>query len=233
MSFEKHFLDNLYKQCASSRADGVDSLFDVIPSLLGQRKFEVVNNIMRDIDLSRVHTSTMYSLVHLVSSYIHQLPEYRPLWQRCREEFARRGEPSKRIEDLFGKYENGWEDRLFDPNAPEPKYYDPYSTEKLDNAIARATELGDKDIIDYLTYYKAERLRYHDKDRKYRDLAHTLGDEEMRKRCIKSLREMADLLEKTTSCFPGIYYCDLPEDPLLKKTFIDSIEVTISYPWPG
>jgi hypothetical protein len=47
------------------------------------------------------------------------------------------------------------------------------------------------------------------------------------------LKDMANLLEKSTSCWPGIYYCNLPDDPLLKETFIDGIEVVISYPWPG
>lgn len=233
MTFEQAFLDNLYKQCASSRSDGVDALFDVLGPLCAERKFEVVDKILETMDLSRCHTSTLYCTIHMVSSYIHQLPHYRPIYKAIREEFARRGEDSEHISDLFDKYENGWEDRLYDPNEPERKPYEPHSTEKLDFAIARATEIGDKDIIDYLNYYKAEQLRYKDRDRKYRELAHTLGDEEMRKRCIKALRDMANLLESTTSCFPGIYYCDLPEDPLLKKTFIDGIEVTISYPWPG
>jgi hypothetical protein len=230
----KEFLDNLYKACASSRADGVDQLFDVIPALLGERKFAVVDSILRDMDLSRVHTSTMYSTVHLVCNYVDQLSEYKTFYQKSREEYARRGEPSERISKLFDKYENGGDPKWkYDPNAPPYKSPDQKSDEKLDAAIARAHELGDKDTEDYLTYYKAEMLRYKDRDRKFREMQYTMGEEEMRKRTIKALRDMADLLDKSTGCWPGIYYCDLPEDPLLKKTFIDGIEVTISYPWPG
>jgi hypothetical protein len=230
----KEFLDNLYKHCASSRADGVDCLFDVIPTLLGEKKFEVVDSILRDMDLSRVHTSTMYSTVHLVCNYVDQLTEYKLYYTKCREEYARRGEPSTRIAKLFDKYENGGDPKWkYDPDAPPGKGWQEQRDDKLDDAIARAEKFGDKEVIDYLNYYKAEMLRYKDRDRKFRDLQFTMGEEEMRKRTIKALREMADLLEKSSSCFPGIYYADLPEDPLLKKTFIDSIEVTISYPWPG
>lgn len=230
----KEFLDYLYKTCTSSKDSGVDALFDVIPALLGERKFDAVNTILEDIDLARVHNSTMYSLTHLVSSYINQLPQYRNFYQRCREEYARRGEASERISDLFDRFKDGGDPaRIFDPDAPPYKSPDQKGEEKLDAAIARAERLGDKDIVDYLHYYKAEMERYKERDRKFRDMRFSMGEEEMRKRCIKSLREVADKLEESTGCWPGIYYCDLPEDPLLKKTFIDGIEVTISYPWPG
>ena len=229
----KEFLDNLYKQCASSGADGIDEIFGVVGPLLGERKFEVVNGILKDMDLSRLHTSTMYSIIHMVSPYIHQLPNYRSAYQRCREEFARRGETSEHIEDLFDKYKDGWEDRLFDPNAPPYRDNDERADDKFNAAMAKAKHLGDKDVIDYLTYYQAYVTNGRDRDRKFRELRQVLGEEEMRKRCIQSLREVADKLESTTSGWPGIYYCDLPEDPLLKKTFIDGIEVVISYPWPG
>lgn len=230
----KEFLDNLYKACASSRADGVDQLFDVIPALLGERKFAVVDSILRDMDLSRVHTSTMYSSVHLVCNYIDQLSEYKTFYQKCREEYARRGEPSERICKLFDKYKDGGDPKWkYDPSAPPGKGWEEQRDDKLSAALARAEKLGDKEILDYLTYYQAEMTRYRDRDRKYREMAHTMGEDELRKRTIKALRDMADLLDKSTGCWPGIYYCDLPDDPLLKKTFIDSIEVTISYPWPG
>lgn len=230
----KEFLDNLYKQCASSRSAGVDELFSVIPELLNERKFEFVDFILRDMDLSRVHTSTMYSTIHLVCNYIDQLPEYRIFYQKVREEYARRGESSDRISKLFDKYKDGgnpeWK---YDPNAPLRKGYEEQQEDKLDAAITRSHQIGDREIEDYLTYYKAEMLRHKDRDCKFKNLQHTIGKEEMRERAIKALRNMADLLENSTSCWPGIYYCDLPEDPLLNKTFIDGIEVIISYPWPG
>lgn len=229
----KEFLDNLYKRCASSGADGIDQLFEVVPTLLGDRRFDLVDTVLATIDLSRVHTSTMYALINITSSYIHQLPHYRDIYKKIREEFARRGESSKHIKDLFDKYENGWEDRLYDPKAPPYKSPEEKSDESLKAKIAWAKEIGDRELENFLTYYQAYRLQYEDRDRKFRQLRATMGDVEMRKRTIQALRDMADTLDKSTDCWPGIYYCDLPEDPLLKKTFIDGIEVVISYPWPG
>jgi hypothetical protein len=229
----KEFLDNLYKQCSSSRADGIDEIYGVVGTLLVQRKFEVVNSILRDMDLAKVHISTMYALIHMTSPYIYQLPNYRTTYQKCREEFARRGETSEEIDDHFNKYKDGWQDRLFDPNAPPNKNYHESQDAKFNAVMDKAQKLGDKDIIDYLTYYQAYSLQFRDRDRKFRNLRSIIGEEEMRTRCVQSLREMADKLESTTSCWPGIYYCDLPEDPLLKGTFIGGIEVVISYPWPG
>ena len=229
----KEFLDNLYKQCAAND-NGVFALFDALPSLLGDLKFDAVNGIMKDIDLSRVDTGVMYALINSTCSYIDQLSEYLPLYQRIREEFARRGESSKHISDLFDKYKDGGDPaRKYDPNAPPYVHTDIKDAQKLDDKIAWAESIGDEDLVDYLTFYKAGNLRQDEREKKFRNLRALLGEEEIRARTIKSLREMADLLENNTSCWPGIYYCDLPEDPLLKKTFIDGLEVVISYPWPG
>jgi len=229
----KEFLDNLYKQCAANE-NGVYALFDVFPALLSQKKFDVVNGLMKDLDLSRIDTSVMYAAINCTCSYIDQLPEYLPLYQRIREEFARRGEPSSRISSLFDRYKDGGDPaRKYDPNAPPYVDQDIKSAQRLDDKIAWAESIGDKDLVNYLTFYKAGRLRHDERENKFRNLQKLLGDEEIRRRSIKSLREMADLLEKNSGSWPGIYYCDLPEDPLLKKTFIDGLEVIISYPWPG
>jgi hypothetical protein len=42
---------------------------------------------------------------------------------------------------------------------------------------------------------------------------------------------MANLLEKTTGCWPGIYYAELPKD--LNSDMLAKLEVILSYPWPG
>lgn len=227
----KEFLDTLYKVCSQGK-EGMHELFDVIPALAGQRKFQTINQLMVDIDLTRIDTGTMYGLIHLTSDYINQLSHYRETYQKIREEFARRGETSAKISRLFDRYKDG-SDRLFDPNAPPYKSPDEKFEDKLAAKITWAKEIGDKDLEDMLTFYQAERLHREERDRKFRQARIAMGDEEMRKRTIESLREVADLLEKSAGCWPGIYYCKLPEDPLLKRTFIDGIEVIISYPWPG
>jgi hypothetical protein len=229
----KEFLDNLYKQCVSSRADGVDQLFDVIIPLCSEKKFEAVDSIIRDMILSRVSTSAMYTLLHLTYRYINYLPSFKSKYKEIREEFARRGEPSERINNLFDRYEDIPEKELYNPDAPQYKSPSQKSDELLDEKIKFAKEIGDKDLENFLTFYKAQCLRKIDSHDKFHNLRMTVGDDELRKRTIKALRDMADLLDKSTGSWPGIYYCDLPEDPLLKKTFIDGLEVIISYPWPG
>jgi len=50
---------------------------------------------------------------------------------------------------------------------------------------------------------------------------------------VTTMEENLNYTYTSTSCWPGIYYCELPEEPLLKKGFIDGIDVVVSYPWPG
>lgn len=229
----KEYLDTLYKACVAPNEDSMFVVGDVFPKLCGQRKFDVVNQLLIDIDLSRLDTSAMYGIVHMISSYINQIPQYKTFYQSVREEFARRGEPSARIKNLFDRYENGWEKDLFDPNKPPYKSPEQKAEESLDAKIAWAKELGDQDLVDMLTYYRSYKLGAEDRDRKFREMRFSMGDEELRKRTIESLREVANVLEKSAGSWPGIYYCSLPKDPLMDDTFIDGISVVISYPWPG
>ena len=227
------FLKTLYKACASQKDNGVDLLFDVVPGVLGQRKFDEVNALLTKIDLSQLNTSVMYAVINVTSDYRFHLPYWNNLYQNIREEFARRGESEKSIRKLFDQYKEPDPKRLFNPNALPSKSPEETMDDKIKAKLELARQLDDKDLEDILNYYQAERLRYKERDDKFRKLRLLLGDEEMRQRCIKALREMADTLDETTTSWPGIYYCDLPKDPLFKKTFIDSIEVCISYPWPG
>jgi hypothetical protein len=229
----EEFLKTLYKVCSSQKDSGVDLLFDIVPGLLGQRKFDEVNLLLTKIDLSRLNTSVMYAVINATSDYRFQLPYWNNLYQSIREEFARRGETKKRIESLFDRYKEPDLKRLFNPNTPSHKSPEETMDDKIKTKLELARQLNDQDLEDMLNYYQAERLRYKERDDKFRKLRLLLGDEEIRKRCIKALREMADTLDETTAGWPGIYYCDLPEDPLFKKSFIASIEVCISYPWPG
>lgn len=231
----KEFLDTLYKACVAPNDDSMGLIFDVIPKLCSERKFDVINQLLVDIDISRLDTSAMYGIIHGISRYVNQLQQYKIFYQNVREEFARRGEPSARIKDLFDRYENGWEKDLFDPNKPpyEYKSFEEKSEEKLAAKLAWAEEIGDKELVDMLTYYRASKLKHQERDLKFQKMRRDMGDEELRKRTIESLREIADTLDKSAGSWPGIYYCDLPEDPLMKDTFMDGITVIISYPWPG
>lgn len=227
----KEFLEHLYHLTISDHpSDGMHELFDVIPQLASEKKFSIINQIMIDLDLTRVNTTIMYGMIHLVSTYAKELPNYQSFYQSIREEFARRGEPATRIKDLFDRYEDG------DPN-PVRADYKPYKSteqqldEKLDAKIQWANEIGDQDLIDLLTYYKAHRVGYAEREREYIELRRSLGDDVLKEKTVKALRDMADKLD-STGCWPGIYYCQLPaEGP--EKHRMDSIKVIYSYPWPG
>lgn len=219
--------------CASSGADALDLLYNTIPPLLSQRNFGEIDLFLATLEMSQVDTSTIYSLVHLLSKYRQQLANWDKLYLQSREEFARRGKPADEITDLFDRYREIEAKELFNPDAPPYKSPEQKLEDKLTSKIVWAQEIGDRDLEDLLTYYQASRQQYKEREEKFRHLRQLLGNEELRQRCIKSLREMANTLEEGTGNWPGIYYCDLPENPLLKKTYIDSIEVCISYPWPG
>lgn len=87
-------------------------------------------------------------------------------------------------------------------------------------------------MIKYLEWYRDQMWDEQVKKDAFRKEERDIGEEAMRKKTIASLRAVADLLESTSGCWPGIYSCELPEEPLLKDT-IDTIRVTLSYPWGG
>ena len=228
----KEFLETLYKLNLTKQSRAMDELWNFIAIYQTERKFEVIDQLMVELDLSKIDTSLMYCTVMLCSNYNVQLTQYSDFYNRVREEYARRGETEKRIKDLFDRFRNGG-DRPFNPQALPHRSHEEIDQELLDDKIALAHKMGDKDLVRFLEYYKSHRERDKSRDLEFSQLRQAKGDEEIRKDVIASLRQMADLLESSAGSWPGIYYCKLPEKPLLKKTFIDGIDVTISYPWPG
>lgn len=228
----KEFLETLYKKCSSSRASAIDEVLDVIAALSKAKKFEAINSIFLEADLSRLDGGTMYSLVNFTSNYIKVLPDYKKFYHKCREECARRGYSEKRIKDLYDRLENGGL-HPYDPDAPEYIDHETRDLRDLDKRITEADAAGDKQLAIWLSAYKSYSIGSKERESTFHQMQRAMGDEELRKRTIKALREMATKLEETSGCWPGIYYAKLPEDPLLKGTFIDGIEVVISYPWPG
>ncbi len=228
----KEFLDHLYK-VVSSKQDAVHDLFDVIPDLANEKRFNDINQILVDVDLSKLDTGTMYSMVFLTSSYIRQLPYYTKFFQKVREEYARRGEPESRINELLDQWEDGGgPDRLYDPNRKPYESYTKKFEETLDKKIAWAQEIGDKELEDILTSHKAARISSHEREEKFRQLRIMLGDNVLRDKAVQALRDMANLLDRGSSSWPGIYWCSLPEKDFDKK-LMSSITVIVSYPWGG
>jgi hypothetical protein len=229
----EEFLKTLYKVCSTSTADGLDLIFDTIPGLLEPEKFAELNKFLKVIDLSRVSVSCMLGLVNMTDNYRFQLSHWAEFYGRCREECARRGETDKHIKELFDQYLEVGQSRLYNPNAPPYISPEQKQDDLINNKIALAKATGDKELETLLTYYQGTRQDRKDRERKFRQLRRDCGDETLRIRCVAALREVADKLEQSAGGWPDIYYCNLPEDPLLSKTFIDGIEVVISYPWPG
>jgi len=227
----KEFFETVYKKSAHSRADAVDEVLDVICALAKRKDFASMNTLF-NIDLKRIDGGTMYSLVHFTSNYILMLPDYKKFYYRVREEAARRGYSEEKIKDLYDKLAEGGH-HLYDPETPEYIYPDRKNLLDLNQRIEEAEQSGDKQLAIWLSAYKSYSTSSKEREDEFHQMRNIMGEEELRKRTIKSLREMADKLEETASCWPGIYYAKLPDDPLLKGTFIDGIEVIISYPWPG
>ncbi len=228
----KDFLETVYKKCASSRACAIDEVLDTIGFLSGKKDFEKMNSIFLEVDLSKLDGGTMYSLCNFTSNYINVLPDYKTFVRRCREECARRGYTEKRIDNLYGKLENGG---LHIYNPDDPPYVDPDTRDlaALDARIAEADAAGDKRLAIWLSAFKSYSTGHKERESKFHKLRHQLGDEELRKRTIKALRDMAELLESTSGCWPGIFYADLPDIHDLKSKTIDGLEVIVSYPWGG
>ncbi len=212
----------------------VDEVMDFISIISQNKDFENLNEFLVQVDLSKLTTGVLYCIVWQVCSYINQLPEYRNFYSRVREEYARRNRSEQDIKSLFDKLRDGGP-HLYDPNAP--KYIPPHVKDKIrmEEALQRAIDSGDKDLANYITWYMADRESRISRDNEFHKLRHQLGDEELRKRAIKSLRGIADILERSAGSYPGIYYCTLSKwvEGKDKKDIMDGVTVVLSYPWGG
>lgn len=233
----KEFLETLYKMCSSEVSEhvSVDETMDVFNHLYSEKRFDTINQILIEMNIDKVSSTVLYVTLNSVASLINYLPEYRNFYQKARESYARRGESEKDIDDLIGRFKDGGS-RLYDPNAPP--YIPPHvkDEQRLNDKIKWAESIGDQDLINYLNWYKADRVRSETRMSEFHKLKQTLGEEELRKRAIKSLRGIADILESSSGSWPGIYYCSLSEwaDSVIKKrSVMDGVTVLLSYPWGG
>lgn len=117
----KEFLATIYKMCSGKESDSnaMDETWDVIIELARERRFETLNGVLAAADVSKLTTGVEYTMIHLTSPYINQLPDYRDFYQRVREDFARRHRPEEEIKSLFDRYRDGHFRDNYDPNKPE------------------------------------------------------------------------------------------------------------------
>jgi hypothetical protein len=186
-----------------------DYMFDDFPII--ERHFNSVNEILDELDVTKLNSQLLYNIVWFTSNYINQLSNYRSFYKKVIAEAERRGYSEKKIVSLFENLENGG-NCLYDPSAQKYKSPNEVEKEKLDNKIAWAKEFGDKDLLNYLIYYRDTRRRYEADEDKYHKMRNLLGDEEIRKRSIVALRALADKIESEGPHF--IISADLPVVPI-------------------
>lgn len=90
----------------------------------------------------------------------------------------------------------------------------------------------DEEILKLLNSYKNTVIFGEERNKKFNHLRNFLGDDDLKLYIIKSLRSMADELEKQGNL--DIVFAELPKrEPPAKGSTMDYIEVMISYPWGG
>lgn len=90
----------------------------------------------------------------------------------------------------------------------------------------------DEELLKLLNAYKSIVICSEKRNKKFSHLRNFLGDDDLKLYVIKSLRSMADELEKKDML--DIVFAELPNrEPPAKGCTMDYIEVMISYPWGG
>ena len=80
-------------------------MFDDFPII--ERHFDIVDEILDELDLTKINSQLLYNIVWFTSNYINQLKNYRRYYKKVVAEAARRGYSEKKIVDLFEKLEDG------------------------------------------------------------------------------------------------------------------------------
>lgn len=239
-----NLIENIYDMCKVSRADAIDELYCTIPEMFGAKQFGVVDQILVDMDVQRLHNSILYCIVNMTSAYVDYLPHYKEFWQRVYDEFhRRRNEPEadkdqvrtpEQIERLLGRFRDGPPilSHKYNPDNDNRvhKSIEERWTEKIEAKITWALRIGDKDLADMLKYYKLERARNQKPQNEYHKIRARIGEREFVRRTAEALRAMADKIEQ-----PGMHFivgADLPELPIFSgkdhvERYASHIEVTI------
>jgi hypothetical protein len=240
-----NMLETIYDMCQVSHADAIDELYCTIPEWLGARQFDKVNEILKQVDVKRLHNSILYCMVNLTSPYIDVLPYYQTFWQKVYDEFyRRRNDPEaeadqvrtpEQIERLLGDFRDGprIREHKYNPerdDAPRPKSHEEQWADKIDAKMAWAKEIEDEDLYNMLKYYKLEQERNQNPRNEYHRMRSRLGDREVDRRTVEALRAMADYIEKKGPHF--IIGADLPNLPIFSgkdhvERYVSHIEVTL------
>lgn len=239
-----NLLENIYDMCKVSRADAIDELYCTIPEMISARQFSVVDKLLVDMDVKRLHNSILYCVVNMTSRYVDYLPHYKEFWRRVYDEFCRRrNEPEadkdqvrtpEQIESLLGRFKDGPGPHCqkYNPDDDNRVYksHEEKWTEKIEDKMTWALSIGDKDLADMLKYYKLERERNQKPQNEYHRLRARIGEKEFSRRTAEALRAMADKIEQNGPHF--IIGADIPGLPIFSgkdhvEKYVSHIEVTI------
>jgi hypothetical protein len=103
---------------------------------------------------------------------------------------------------------------------------------QLMEKIKELKDSTDKDLIFFLNCYKIMLDKHEELRITWRKIAIEKGHEYVKQLAIKSLRDMADQLEKNAQLL--ISHVEFPHnDPPASKDIMDKITVEVSYPWGG
>lgn len=102
----------------------------------------------------------------------------------------------------------------------------------VEKLISELDKEKDRDLFEILSDYRQILIGNQERVKRFRHLKRFLGNSDLKKYVISSLRSMADELENEPML--GIYFAELPKkEPPAKGNTMDYIEVSISYPWGG
>jgi len=226
MSYIKEkVLEDIYTNSAVGEEESIEYLLKDFPYI--PKNLHLIDEILYDIDCSKLNGQMLYQLVFVMSPYFNHLKNYSYFYNNIVTEAKSRGYSDTRIHRLFSKYEKG-SDALWDPEYKRPKTYQEIDAEKLEQKIAWAKEIKDKDLENILTSYKEEK----DRDSYDRAQSHAeevlYGDVEYIKKIAMTLREMAAKLESSGP--HHLIYAKLPKLPLFGPDyeFFESADLYIS-----
>ncbi len=221
-----NLIENIYDMCKVSRTDAIDELYCTIPEMFNNKQFGVVDKILVDMDVQKMHNSVLYCIVNMTSAYVDYLPHYKEFWQRVYDEFFRRREEPEadkdqvrtpeQIERLLGRFKDGPPilGHKYNPDDDHRRRQsiEEQWTDKIEAKITWALQIGDKDLADMLKYYKLERARNQKPQNEYHKMRSRIGEREFTRRTAEALRAMADKIEQ-----PGMHFiigADIPQLPI-------------------
>jgi len=97
------WLEEVYDRCAKKKTDyALDVVFEEIDKLLWENDWDAINNILEQVDLSKINGTTGYGFIVITYCEKDRLP-YRPEFiAKVEQKFREEGKSRKQIEEIIG-----------------------------------------------------------------------------------------------------------------------------------